>query len=198
MNKNEFLRLLNQKLKNLPNNEREDAIRYYEEYFEEAGIQDSDDVLNELSSPSEIAAQILSEHAIKGLNSDTKPIKNKISSMWFILLALLVSPLAFPIALPIIILLFVGTLLIFIFGFVFVVVSTSLVGAGVSILASGFGSMFTNIGTALMSIGVGIIMIGITVLVFLGVGYIISKLFNFIVTTINKKLREREEKRNNF
>lgn len=198
MNKSEFLRLLNKKLKSLPTNEREDAIKYYEEYFEEANIKDNEDVLKELSNPSEIASQILSEYAVKELNSDTKPIKNKISSIWFILLAIIVSPLAFPIALPIIILLFVGILLIFIFGFVFVVVSTSLVGAGFSILTSGFSSMFSNLGTGLISIGVGTIMIGLTALVFLGIGYIVSKLFNFMVTVINKKLSEREEKRNNF
>lgn len=198
MNKSEFLRLLNKKLKSLPTNERKDAIRYYEEYFEEANIKDNEDVLKELSNPSEIASQILSEYAVKELNSDKKPIKNKISSIWFILLAIIVSPLAFPIAIPIIILLFVGILLIFIFGFVFVVVSTSLVGAGFSILTSGFSSMFSNLGTGLISIGVGTIMIGLTVLVFLGIGYIVSKLFNFMVTVINKKLSEREEKRNNF
>lgn len=198
MNKKEFLRLLNKKLKSLPDYERKDAIRYYEEYFEDAQIQDDVDILKELSNPSEIAAQILSEHAIKGLNSNTKPIKNRISSIWFILAALIVSPVAFPITLPIIILLFVGTLLIFVFGFVFIVVSTSLVGAGFSIFISGFSSIFSNVGTSLMSIGIGSIIIGITVVAFIGVGCVVSKIFNRTVKGVNNKLSNKKQNKDSL
>lgn len=186
MNKNEFINLLNKKLKKLPDYERKDVIRYYEEYFEEAQMNDEDNVLKELPHPSEIASQILSEYAVKELNNKT--VKNKISSVWFILLALIVSPFAFPIALPILIFLFVAIILVF----VFVVVSTSLVGAGISVFASGISSIFSNVGVGLMSIGTGIIMIGITVLTFIGIIYAISKLFDFIVTSTNKRLKSKE------
>lgn len=186
MNKNEFISLLNNKLKKLPDDERKDVIRYYEEYFEEAQINEEDNVLKELPHPSEIASQILSEYAVKELNNKT--VKNKISSVWFILLALIVSPFAFPIALPILIFLFVAIILVF----VFVVVSTSLVGAGISVFASGISSIFSNVGVGLMSIGTGIIMIGIIVLTFIGIIYAISKLFDFIVTSTNKRLKSKE------
>lgn len=190
MNKNEFINLLNKKLKKLPDYERKDVIRYYEEYFEEAQMNDEDNVLKELPHPSEIASQILSEYAVKELNNKT--VKNKISSVWFILLALIVSPFAFPIALPILIFLFVAIILIFVFGFVFVVVSTSLVGAGISVFASGVSSIFSNVGIGLMSIGTGIMMIGVTVLTFIGIIYVISKLFGFIVTSTNKRLKSKD------
>lgn len=65
MNKKEFLKELNKKLKHLPENEKIDAVKYYEEYFEDAQINEDIDVLCELSTPSEIASQILSEYAIK-------------------------------------------------------------------------------------------------------------------------------------
>lgn len=190
MNKIEFISVLSKKLEKLPHDERKDALRYYEEYFEEAQINDETNVLDELPNPSEIAAQILSEYAVKELNNKT--VKKKISSIWFILLALIVSPFAFPIALPILIFLFVAIILIFVFGFVFVVVSTSLVGAGISVFASGISSIFSNVGIGLMSIGTGIIMVGITVLTFIGIIYVISKLFDFIVTSTNKRLKSKE------
>lgn len=193
MNKYEFINLLSKKLEKLPEEERKDVIRYYEEYFEEAQIKYETNVLDELPHPSEVASQILSEYAVKELNNNK--VKNKISSLWFILLAVLVSPLAFPIALPILIFLFVGIILILVFGFVFVVVSTSLVGAGISVLVSGISSIFSNFGFALMSIGTGTLMIGLTVLIFIGIFYVMSKVITFVINAINKKLSSKNDKK---
>lgn len=196
MNKKEFLRELRKKLKSLPENEKADAISYYEEYFEDAQMDDNTDVLCELSSPSEIASQILSQYAVKELNSSTKPIKKGISSIWFILLAVIVSPIAFPIALPILILIVVSVFLVFVLGFVVIVVSMSLVGAGISIFISGFSYIFNDLGMTFMSLGIGSIIIGISVLVFMGLIMIASKLFKAVVKISNKRLNDINSKNN--
>ena len=44
MNKTEFLKALTKQLKYLPKEDREDAISYYSEYFEDSGIDDNEDV----------------------------------------------------------------------------------------------------------------------------------------------------------
>ncbi|WP_195938363.1 DUF1700 domain-containing protein [Romboutsia sp. 1001713B170131_170501_G6] len=164
MNKDEFLKILRKKLKSLPQKEIDDALMYYEEYFDEAGIDSDHDVLCELSHPSDIASQILSEYAVKEINSKTKSIKTGISSLWFILLAIIVSPIAFPIAFPILITIVVGIFVSLVLGFVFFIVTGSLVFSGVVVLLSGFKYLFVDIATSLISIGTGSLLIGISIL----------------------------------
>lgn len=56
MNKSEFLRILEENLKDVPAEERESAVRYYSEYIDDAG--ETDDVFSELGNPAEIANKI--------------------------------------------------------------------------------------------------------------------------------------------
>lgn len=58
MTKQEFLEQLNKLLCDIPKTEREEAILYYEEYFDEANISDTEDVSGRIDSPEKIAASI--------------------------------------------------------------------------------------------------------------------------------------------
>lgn len=58
MNKNLFLEELRRLLSDLPTEEREQAITYYEDYFEDAGVENEQAILEELGSPQELANQI--------------------------------------------------------------------------------------------------------------------------------------------
>ena len=58
MTKQAFLEQLNQLLCDIPKTEREEAILYYEEYFDEANIGPTDNVLEIIDSPEKIAASI--------------------------------------------------------------------------------------------------------------------------------------------
>lgn len=60
MNRNEFLARLSELIAALPTDERENAIRYYEEYFDDAGPENEARVIAELGSPEDCAQQILS------------------------------------------------------------------------------------------------------------------------------------------
>lgn len=188
MNKKEFLKELNKKLKYLPENERIDAVKYYEEYFEDAQINEDIDVFCELSTPSEIASQILSEYAIKEKNKESKNIKTKISSIWFVLLAILVSPIALPITIPLILVIIIGLFVISLVGFVILVVATSLIGSGVSIIFSGIGYIVTDISSTLISLGLGAIFIGISVLVIILIVIGLRKIFSLTFYFLNKIL----------
>lgn len=61
MSKKEFMEELEILLGELPNEEREDVLRYYESYFEDAGIGQEQVVIQELGSAGRVAAQILRE-----------------------------------------------------------------------------------------------------------------------------------------
>ena len=55
MTKQEFLEKLNNLLSDIPKTERDSAIQYYEEYFEEAGIGEYGAVPEDMESPEVIA-----------------------------------------------------------------------------------------------------------------------------------------------
>lgn len=58
MMKNEFLARLKELLADLPQEEREEAVRYYEDYFADAGPLEEARVLKELVSPEDVAEKI--------------------------------------------------------------------------------------------------------------------------------------------
>ncbi len=58
MNKAEFMKELERLLQNIPENERIEALNYYEEYFSDAGEENEQKVLAELESPQKVADNI--------------------------------------------------------------------------------------------------------------------------------------------
>lgn len=63
MNKNEFMESLKAKLDGLNPEDREDAINYYWEYFEEAGFGEESDVTKSVGNPEDVAAKIIGASA---------------------------------------------------------------------------------------------------------------------------------------
>lgn len=59
MNRQEFLRQLESLLYAIPANERADALAYYNDYFDEAGIENEQNVIQELGSPQKVAQSII-------------------------------------------------------------------------------------------------------------------------------------------
>ena len=59
MNKETYLQDLRKALKILPQSDRDEAIEFYEEYFEEAGPENEAKVIEELGAPKSLAKKIL-------------------------------------------------------------------------------------------------------------------------------------------
>lgn len=74
MNKEEFLRQLEQLLSGISEEERADAIAFYRSYFEDAGEENEAAILEELVSPQKVAESIMKNlGADGGGGSDTIP-----------------------------------------------------------------------------------------------------------------------------
>lgn len=58
MNREQFIAQLARLLQDLPPAERQEAIRYYQEYFDDAGEENEDAVIQELGSPGKVVASI--------------------------------------------------------------------------------------------------------------------------------------------
>lgn len=59
MNRQEFMNQLEYLLRGIPASEREDALAYYNDYFDEAGAENEAQVIQELGSPEAVAEKIL-------------------------------------------------------------------------------------------------------------------------------------------
>ncbi|MGI5893381.1 MAG: DUF1700 domain-containing protein [Candidatus Merdivicinus sp.] len=59
MTRNEYLEALRKGLSSLPFQEQEDALQYYTEYFDDAGVEQEQQVIAELGSPEELARNII-------------------------------------------------------------------------------------------------------------------------------------------
>lgn len=69
MNRAEFMKILRSELHKLPEDERNAALEFYEEYFDEAGTENEQQVIENLGNPKKVAAQIKSEYAVRQLDN---------------------------------------------------------------------------------------------------------------------------------
>lgn len=58
MNRKQFIEELERLLAEIPEEERVEALQYYEDYFDDAGVENEQQVIEELESPQKIAATI--------------------------------------------------------------------------------------------------------------------------------------------
>lgn len=61
MNRLEFMNQLEKLLADIPESEKQEALLYYEDYFNDAGVESEQEVLKSLGSPEKIAQSIKSE-----------------------------------------------------------------------------------------------------------------------------------------
>ena len=66
MNREEFLRQLEQLLSGISEEERADAMAFYRSYFEDAGAENEPLILEELESPQKVAESIMKNLGIDG------------------------------------------------------------------------------------------------------------------------------------
>lgn len=58
MNRTEFMRQLERLLQSIPETEREEALQYYNDYFDDAGVENEKEVLDALGNPAKVAENI--------------------------------------------------------------------------------------------------------------------------------------------
>lgn len=92
MNKSQFIKELSKNLRNLPAEDREDALLYYTEFISDMGVSDYDDVTEKLGTPKEVAAEIVANCVDKRLKKGTK--SGNIAAVKIVLGSLFVKPAA--------------------------------------------------------------------------------------------------------
>ena len=201
MSRKAFMARLDELLADITEAEKDEALSYYEEYFEDAGPENEEEVISSLGSPEKVAATIkagLSENAQEegefsetGYTNSYYDVKDEVATIgkrkglggigtggWIIILilCLFALPILGPILLGI-----AGTIfgvLVAIAAVIFAVLVTgiALVVAAVAMVAAGFAALFA---TPL----VGVALIGAALLV-AGIGILISILGFWVITKV--------------
>ena len=215
MSRKAFMARLDELLADITEAEKEEALSYYEEYFEDAGPENEEEVISSLGSPEKVAATIkagLGESAVEdgefsetGYTNSYYDVKDEVATInkrkgfsgigtggWIIILiiCLFALPILGPILLGVL-----GTIfgvLVAIAAVIFAVLVTgiALVVAAVAMVAAGFATLFATplVGVAL--IGAALLVAGIGILIailgFWVVTKVIPPLFRGLVELIRK------------
>lgn len=196
-NKDEFLSTLRELLTPLSETERNDALRYYAEYFDDAGIENEKAILNELKSPKAVADKILEEGGYLIITEDEKeepeeetPIEDTASTEQkkeeqktpfyknptTLILIILIAIFTFPIwitaiALVISAIATVISIIIGLFG-----IAIGFMAGGIAMVVAGAVTIAGSVFNGLLTIGAGMVMFGL--------GLILVPLFVKICVTL--------------
>ena len=161
----DYIAALRQAIRVLPPEEIDQAVAYYDEYLHDA--QDPAAAMAGLGTPKEVAASILASYVGK---ASSKP---SLSVQWAVVLGVLATPVAAPLAIGVLALL-IG-LLAGIFAMAAVGAAVTLAGlgtaaAGVAVISQSLSSALTLAGSGLLVAGFGLLFtFGIIQLARLGV-----------------------------
>ncbi|MFO1445118.1 DUF1700 domain-containing protein [Bacillus sp. Bva_UNVM-123] len=197
MNRETYLKELALKLKKLPRIEVESALDYYREYFEEAGEENTDQVIRKLGTPAQVSTHILADYAAKELDEYPNSTKKSISAIWFILLAILASPIALPILIFVFGIVFSFVMICAAFIFTFFTLIIALTFSGIFSIGVGFSVIAQHWQTSLLFIGVGLTASGIGILLFSPFVFVVKSASNTLAQWLkkifNKMTRKRKE-----
>ncbi|MFJ7182718.1 DUF1700 domain-containing protein [Lysinibacillus xylanilyticus] len=186
MNRASFLKKLRGKLQRLPAHEIDAALAYYEEYFDEAGEENEQRVIQQLGSPSHVASQIMADYALKDLEATSTSTKKNMSAIWLIILAIISAPLSLPLLVVAIALIFSFGAVIFSFIIAIIATMLGIFFGGIVALISGFFILAQDWATALLFMGVGFIVTGLGILLFPIVARLIKTIVVVCVEALGK------------
>ncbi len=168
MNRKEYLVRLKAGLNRLPEEETAGVLAYYEEYFEEAGAENEQAVIEELGDPRDVAGRVIAEMAVRYMREPESSPKKRMRGVWIGALAVLASPIAVPLALAAVMLIFAMLLTAGALALTIVLVGASAVLYAVIGIFAGIYCLFTAPATGVAILGGALIAGGISAFVIKG------------------------------
>lgn len=176
MNREQYLRELKRYLRRLPKEEYEDAMDYFTECFDEAGVEGEQELIRELGTPKEAAGEIFGNLLEKEVGKQELVVKEKEnSSIWkgvlIAILAICAAPIGIPLLIVVLAFIFVGICLVGALALcaVCLVIAGVLAGGklflrGIVAIPFSIPGAFMLVGTGVAIIGIGIIAVAISIL----------------------------------
>lgn len=193
MTRTEYIAKLTKYLRKLPQQDYEEAIEYFMEYFEEAGPENEARVIAELGTPKEAAHEVISRLLEEKIVEDKSSLRNKTAILWIAILAVLASPVALPILL--FFLAMIMTLLMIIFAVIVTALALTfaLLISGIYTFFTSFSLLSISLASTLFGGGLGLLMFGGALLLLL-ISFEICKLIVKLITLLIKWLIKKGRK----
>ena len=195
MTKSEFMRELASLLSRIPEDERNDALQYYEDYFADAGIKEDMLVPSSIGTPQQVADKIIGE-AVYGKSSQAPeelkdmPIKKDDSDNTKLILGIILILITFPVWSGVV--MGIGGVLLGIFAALIGII-IGFGAAGIALMvtaffASGPASGILLMGTGLLLLALAIICV-IPLVMFCGqfLPWLVRGLVNLVKRLLGKK-----------
>lgn len=167
-----YLAKFNALLAQLQSDEREEVVEFYREYLLDADIHEYDDCVAELGTPKQLARKVLADYSIRlneNLNgetiSKTQRSKAGVRAIWWVILALISTPITIPALLVVLLALFVVAVLAFSAIVVVIALVLTAIGLAFSMLVAGVGIITQSVWAACFYIGGGLTIIGLGLLI---------------------------------
>ncbi|MDO4668086.1 MAG: DUF1700 domain-containing protein [Streptococcus sp.] len=187
MTKTEYLKELDRYLRKLPAKDSQEALDYFNEYFEERGPENEQIAIQELGTPKEAAYDLINNLISEKLLQDNRTIKSDMHSFWLAFLLFLLSPITL-VSVVMIVTLF---LLWFSFALSFFAIGLACFINGISFILEMFTYFNISFGATLLSLGLGLLFLGISILAMLACREITRLGFKGLVSLMNKFKKER-------
>ena len=218
MNREEYMKRLERALDGVSQSEKAEALQYYNDYFDDAGVENEQDVMNNLGTPENLAETIKREQAgqqdsfeqntvfedayVETTGSSEneekeKKTKTKLSGGWIALIVVL-TILALPLILPIIATVLAAIVSVFagIFSVIVTILAVVLtlicVVIACMIAAVAVGA-FSPFGAVVIA-GVGIIFIGVCIFSIMAVVWLFGVALPWLVKGIIQLFKKLFEK----
>jgi len=182
MTRTEYLTQLELYLKKLPEADRIEAMDYFRELFDDAGVEGEEELIASLGTPKEAAHEVLANLLDKKIN-EAPAQKNNRQILHIALLALLAAPIGIPVGIAIIltiIALFIASASV-ILAFFTISVTGILLG-GLFIVES-FSVLAQAKSAFILIFGSGLLAIGASSLVLLGISYV-ARFFGLLIVRL--------------
>ena len=192
MNKAEYLKELEKRLKYIPKEDREDALEYYAELISDMELDDAADVIEKLGTPKDVAKKIVDECGEKAEQAyeENKTVKGHATVVWLSILGALSLPLSLPLAIVV---------LALAFSLIVVIVSILLTLAvtAFALVVGGVGSLVVmwaapGIAQKLVILGMGLVSLAFGVLMGIGVFYLTRLIIRGLFRRNRKDKKETE------
>lgn len=202
MDKQTFLRRLEEGLRQLPPEEREDILAYHRESFQDAGPEQEAKVIQELGDPDLLARRLLSEYGEQPPASPPPPPpsqpqpeapkKKRPSGVLVAILAVLAAPIALPLAAAlgaVAIALAVAALSV---ALALMAVIVGVLVTGIALVALGVSALALYPPAALVVLGAGLVCCGLGLFGVMPVVLLIQAMFRGLASLFRKAFSRRK------
>lgn len=165
MTKEEYLTRLQYNIASLPPLEVQNIMQYYREYFDDAGEENLDSIMQELGTPEQLAQKILSGFSVPYCKP--KASKSSSNAVLIAVIVVLTCPVWFVAGIVAASLIFALFVIVFSLIFSVGIVGIALAGSGLFVFVMGFPTLFTHVPTGILLIGAGLILCALGMLILL-------------------------------